>query len=190
MGRAKNSPLTDKQEAFIDHYVICKNGTQAARLAGYQGDDKTLSVTASRDLLGNPRIKKQIAKRLEKTTMQADEILARLTDFARADMADFSDVHDLKDLKDHPLSHVVKKLKFNRKFLRGDEEGYIEYTEFELHDPKAALDTLAKYHKLLIDKVEHTGEVGVYTMSLEQWKNKQEQATKKVQETLADFENE
>lgn len=45
--------FTQKQQAFIECY--CGNGIQAARDAGYEGDDKTLSEM-SRYNLRNPRI--------------------------------------------------------------------------------------------------------------------------------------
>ena len=53
--------LTTLQAAFIEHYVATGNGTQSARLAGYQGSDRTLGVTASR-MLGRASIRAALAE--------------------------------------------------------------------------------------------------------------------------------
>jgi len=43
--------LTAKQEAFVNAYILTQgNGVQAAKLAGYKGDDRSLAATASRTL--------------------------------------------------------------------------------------------------------------------------------------------
>ncbi len=55
--------LTAKQLKFIEAYQ--GNGTEAAKLAGYTGDDNTLGVTAH-DLLRNPKISDLIQKRQSK----------------------------------------------------------------------------------------------------------------------------
>jgi phage terminase small subunit len=67
---------------FVNHYIICMNGTEAARLAQYSGDDATLAATASR-LLRNDKVLREIDHRLSSFTMSANEILAHITDIAR-----------------------------------------------------------------------------------------------------------
>jgi len=63
INRVRQSHLSRKQERFVREYDACNgNGTEAARRAGYKGNAKTLSVTASRDLLGNPRVKSRRAQ--------------------------------------------------------------------------------------------------------------------------------
>jgi len=52
--------LTPKQQAFIDAYA--GNGVEAARAAGYAGDDATLATSASR-LLKHAEVSAAIAKR-------------------------------------------------------------------------------------------------------------------------------
>lgn len=56
--------LTPKQQRFVDLYD--GNGTEAARLAGYGGNDNVLAVTA-RDLLRNPKIDAAIKARIAKS---------------------------------------------------------------------------------------------------------------------------
>jgi phage terminase small subunit len=55
--------LTPKQRKFIEAYT--GNATEAARIAGYQGDDNVLGVTGY-DLLRNPKIAQAIAEREER----------------------------------------------------------------------------------------------------------------------------
>ena len=52
--------LTPKQRRFVEAYK--GNATEAARLAGYSGDDNVLGVTGY-DLLRNPKIFHAIAER-------------------------------------------------------------------------------------------------------------------------------
>jgi phage terminase small subunit len=61
----KAQPSTGKMQAFIEQYFICHfNGTKAAKAAGYEGDDATLAVTASR-LLRNAKVRTAIDARME-----------------------------------------------------------------------------------------------------------------------------
>ena len=71
---AKPRPLTPKQNAFAHWYcsaAVNMNGTEAARRAGYKGNDKTLSQVAIENL-GKPGIRDLIDKRLEKALSGAD----------------------------------------------------------------------------------------------------------------------
>lgn len=58
--------LTEKQRRFVEAYMgqAHGNGTEAARIAGYQGDENTLSTTSYR-LLRNPKIAAAVEERTE-----------------------------------------------------------------------------------------------------------------------------
>jgi len=62
--------LTTKQTRFVQEYLKCLNGTEAARLAGYKGSYRTLSVVAH-ELSRHPLVKHKID---EATTIQEVEI--------------------------------------------------------------------------------------------------------------------
>lgn len=121
------------------------NASEAARRAGYQGK---ANVVGSQ-LLANISIREEIDARLEQAKMGADEVLARLTDFARADFSDFLDIHpgyttlDLDKAREAGKLHLLKKYKVTK-----------NGTEIELHDPMRALELLGKHHRLLTDRVE------------------------------------
>lgn len=144
--------LTGKQARFVDEYIVCLNGTEAARRAGYSGDDATLAVAASR-MLRNDKISRAIGKRLERFAMPANEVLTQLTDIARGDIADtltaFGAIDPL-EAKRRGKSHIIKrfKTKITNYTDKDGQDHTTEETEVELYDRLAALQTLAKYHDL------------------------------------------
>lgn len=155
------SDLTPKQQLFVAHYCEVWNATEAAALAGYTGNRKTLSVTGAENL-GNPRIAAAIQQRIA-AIMPAGEVLSRLADHARATMADFIDpVNETLDLA---KAERANKLHLLKKFSRTDGEKST-HVSIELHDAQAALVQLGKHHGLFRDRVEHSGEVGTYVVDL------------------------
>jgi len=137
---------------FVDAYIVCMNGTEAARQAKYGGDDATLAVTASR-LLRNHKVLSEIDRRLKQFTMPANEVLIHLTDIARGDIGDMLSVAggiDATEARRRGKSHLIKRLKV--KTVTSDDQEIIE-TEIELYDRLDALKTLAKFHMLLVDRV-------------------------------------
>lgn len=77
--------LLPKQRAFVEAYFACgMNGSEAARRAKY----KQPRVSAQ-DLLRHPKVRAAISERLDEAAMSANEVLARITQVARGDMADF-----------------------------------------------------------------------------------------------------
>lgn len=78
--------LSSKQKVFAESYLRSWNATQAALDAGYA--ENSARQQGSR-LLSNANIKAEIEQRLEELTMSSAEVLARLTQHARADMGIF-----------------------------------------------------------------------------------------------------
>lgn len=145
--------LTGKQKLFVDHYIICLNATEAARRAGYAGDDVTLSAVGSENLR-KPQILNAIDERLNTYAMSANEVLTHLTDIARGDIGDalnqFGAIDPL-EAKKRGKSHLIKR--FKTKFIattdKGGSDTEISETEIEMYDRLKALDLLAKYHDLV-----------------------------------------
>jgi phage terminase small subunit len=144
--------LTDRQQLFIEHYLVCLNGAEAARRAGYAA--RGARQEAHR-LLTNADIRAAIDARMAEYVMPANEVLARLTDTARGSMADFLTIGprgtriDLRRAAEADKLHLVKKYS---KTKQGES--------IELYDAHTAKELLGKYHKLWTDKVEHSGDVG------------------------------
>ena len=141
--------LTTKQRAFVEAYLSNGfNATKAALTAGYSA--RTARSIASENLT-KPNIQKAIDQRISQLVMTSNEVLARLSDHARATLADFIGL-DESEIRDHERAHLLKKYRRTvRKTEAGDE---FETVEFELHDPQAALIQLGRHHKLFTDRLE------------------------------------
>lgn len=144
--------LTGKQARFVDEYIICLNGTEAARRAGYKGENYTLASVASENLR-KPNISRAIGERLDALAMPANEVLSQLTDIARDDISDAMNSMGALDVSEairRGKSHLIKRFKTKVTTITekdGTEKEIIE-TEIEMHDRLAALQTLAKYYDL------------------------------------------
>lgn len=110
--------LTPKQQLFVEAYlgVASGNATEAARLAGYAGNDNTLKSVGAENLT-KPDIAAAVGAKLEvvKGCLDADAVLTRISTLADD----------------------------------ADRDG----------DKLKALELLGKYHKLFVERVEHSGEV-------------------------------
>ena len=147
--------LTPRQQAFVAEYLVDKNGKQAAIRAGYS--PKGAEVTASK-MLRIPKVAAAVqaglAEVTERAKVKAEDIIRELGVIALMDpgrMLD-EDGHPLR-LKDMPedMRRAMKTIKLLPK-------GGREYTFL---DKVAALTTLARHFKLLTDKVEVSGTIGL-----------------------------
>jgi len=143
------SDLTDKQRLWVEEYLICWNATEAVRRAGYVGSYDVLRRIGSGNLQ-NPELRAIIEERIKTRVMTADEVLARLADIARGNMADFITINgqtriDLKKAQAEGKLHLVKS--FTK--VRG---GY----KIELYDAQAALVQLGKALGVLTERHDFT----------------------------------
>lgn len=148
-------PLTKKQEIFVNEYLQCFNGAEAARRAGYS--EKNARDTAS-DLLANPDISRHIQSRLNEVHMSADEALKLTADIARGDVTEFITGFgniDIDAVRKSGKGRLIKKIKQKTvtKIGKGesDEDVEILETEIELYPADAALDKVLKVHKKYSD---------------------------------------
>lgn len=162
--------LTNKQRAFADHYIALNSskqpglpkrgwGTEAVRLAGYQGSDEVLAVQSFR-LLRLNNVRQYIRRTLHLNVMSPDEVLGRLSKQARASIADVltkDGEFNLKICKKRGTADLLRKLKI-KKTTRTDpstKEVVEEVThELELHNSQTALELIGKHHRLFADVVE------------------------------------
>lgn len=146
--------FTDKQKAFINHYIITLNATESAREAGYKGNYVTLRSVGSENL-SKPHIRKEIDRRLADLTMTADEVLNRVSKHASGTMEDFVRWDDdfgyrldIEKAANAGKLDLVKKLKETTN-TRRDKDGneYITVRkEIELYPADGALDKLMRYY--------------------------------------------
>lgn len=134
----KKVKLTDKQQAFINAYLICWNAAKAARIAGYS--EKTAAQSGVENL-SKPYLRKIIDTRIEEMAMTANEALMRLSEMARADVGDFVGM-SADEIKEHPKSFLLKKVKRTVRYDKLSRP--IETVELELHDSQSALVNVLK----------------------------------------------
>lgn len=83
--------MTPKQKAFADHYIKTGNATEAARQAGYRGDDASLA-TIGWENLRKHEISEYIAERLGKQdknrVADANEVIEFYTAVMRGEVKD------------------------------------------------------------------------------------------------------
>ncbi len=161
--------MNNKQEAFIREYLQDFNKTKAAIRAGYS--EKTARAQGSR-LFTNADIAGEIKARIAEKTMSSEEVLNRLADMGRGDLADLMDVTpsgftlELMTKDDHgnlivkPQTKLIKKIKQKvTTFIakkESDEDREIVETEIELYSAQEALNTIAKLNGMIVEKMDVT----------------------------------
>ena len=141
----KKAKLTKRQESFINEYLQCKNASEAARRAGYS---KKSAASIGSENLRKPEISSEINARFASACMSADEVLARLSDFARADMREFVIVDKQGnpigfDLRPGKPLYLIKKASVTDKGVT-----------VELHDAQTALVKIGERHRLFVQRSE------------------------------------
>jgi phage terminase small subunit len=161
--------MNSKQEAFVNEYVKDHNGAQAAIRAGYS---KRTARTIASQLLAKLDISEAIKELIKDKVMESDEVLTRLADIARGDLADLMDIRStgydialmVKDddgnLIVNPKTKLIKKIKQKVTTIQAKSEGgedkEIIDTEIELYSAQEALNTIAKLNGMITDKVDIT----------------------------------
>lgn len=165
--------MNNRQRVFIAEYLKDFNASRAARAAGYS--ERTARKIGSENLT-KPDIKAEIDRLIAERTMGKEEILLRLTDISRGDMADLMDItptgHTVELMKRDeqgnlvvkPETKLIRKIKTKvttiiSKRADADDKEIVE-TELELYSALDGLQTLAKINGLVIDKAEISGPEG------------------------------
>ena len=157
--------LSNKQRVFIEEYLKDFNATQAAIRAGYS--EKT-AYNIGWENVRKREIAEAIEKRLQENAMSANEVLSRLAEQARSNIAEFATINSGQELKRHPQAYLVKK--FKRKVYNPPNSEPYEDLELELYDAHAALVDIGKKHGLFSDNlnVKLEGELDKVLDELEQ----------------------
>lgn len=155
--------LSVKHQQFVEAYLQGATATDAY-LVVYPTVNRTTAATNGWRLLRTTRIAEAIQARLNHAAMPADEVLARITDHARADVDDFLDADgafDLVKARRAKRTGLIKKFKTKTATrMVGEMEVKTIEVEFELHDAQTALGMLGKHYKLFADRTELTGKDG------------------------------
>jgi hypothetical protein len=142
--------LPYRWQRFVDVFLIGWNATQAAELAGFKHPRQ-----AGSRLLSYVDIRAALKARMEEYTMQANEVLYRLAQQARANIADFVTL-ERRPILDNENNIVgyddVISLNWDTIHERGYLVKSITSTQYgpklELHDSQTALITIGKHLQL------------------------------------------
>ena len=147
--------LSEKQQRFVQEYIIDLNARQAAIRAGYS--PKTAGAQSSR-LLTNVNIQDEIAKAMEdrgkRTGVTQDRVLVELSAIAFAKATDYVEVDNNGSVKIKPTSELTTEQK---KAIAGIKEG-ANGIEIKLVDKTKALEMLSRHLGLFNDKLNVNGE--------------------------------
>lgn len=145
--------LTDKQQRFVDEYLIDLNATQAAIRAGYSV--KTANEKGSQ-LLSNERIQKRIsiamAERSKRTGVNQDRVVLELAKIAFVKMTDIVDSNGKikENATDDDLS-CIESVKYKHS---DTDTGYSIEREVKIGSKLKALELLGKHLGMWNDKLD------------------------------------
>lgn len=145
----KNKTLSPRQRAFIDAFMVCRNGAEAVRKAGYRCKNPGEYAGL---LLRHDPVREEVARReadLRRVSqMEAEEVVTLLSIVGRANIKTYLNGDwSLKPLAEIPeaLAYAIESVKETTRTTGGKQPETIKVVEFKLKDSLAALDKLAKH---------------------------------------------
>ena len=150
---AKKANLTEKQQRFVDDYLIDLNATQAAIRAGYSV--KTANEQGSQNLAKlsiQQAIAEQMAERSKRTGVNQDRVVLELARIAFVKMTDLVDSHGrIKDDAVEDDLACIESVKY--KSSESDTGSSIE-REVKISPKLKALELLGKHLGMWNDKLD------------------------------------
>lgn len=140
----KKQPLSDKERAFIEHYIVSWNGADAARKAGY---DPNSARQAAYDLLTKPHIQKAIQERAETLFMTTEEWATRVTEQARASLVSFlDDQGEIEVSSQSENLHLLESYETEETFKKNEEGKFdkVIKKKVKLHSVQKALQMIGQ----------------------------------------------
>lgn len=165
--------MTPKQQRFVQEYLIDLNGTQAAIRAGYSV--RTAGQIAEENLK-KPEIAQAVSveqgKRAERTEITADRVLQELAKIGFGDVRKvFGASGGLKgpaEMDDDTAATIASIEVVTRRIPTGDGEVEVEYVhKIKSWDKIGALAQIGRHLGMFVDKVEHSGNVVIQAVPLD-----------------------
>lgn len=141
MGDNRLVKMTDKQVAFVKHYLSNNyNAYQAALSAGYS---EATAQSKGSEFLKHPLIKEAISQELSERSLQQEQVIERISQIALNKGAYYinpsTGEYDLERLFSDGLQFLIKSIHPLR-------DGRLKV---ELHDSYRALQDLLQVHKMI-----------------------------------------
>lgn len=148
--------LTDRQQRFVEEYLVDLNGTQAAIRSGYSA--KTANEQAAR-LLANVSVAQAVAQakaeRSKRIGLTADRVLEELASIGFARLGDYvrwsGDRVLLEDSEGVDTRAVAEVSSHESKFGTS--------VKVKMHDKVGTLKLLGQHIGMFTDRLEHSGKV-------------------------------
>lgn len=166
--------LTIRQRLFVDALLGPAGGcaTKAAEMAGYRSDNrKALRVTACENLV-KPNVQAAISRAYVKLRSSPEWTKAGVLDVASSSFANFLTLGEngepKVDFNKAAEAGAFGQIKEYREEVMkvGDSEVSVIKRMIKIHDRTPALALLMKFHGMLIDRTEHSGQVSLYTKTI------------------------
>ena len=156
-------PLDEREERFCHEFVRTLNAAKATILAGYSA---TGASAQGAELRGDPRIRHRIdeleAPRLTAADVTAENVLKELASIGKVDVRQFFDDHgNLRPVREWTpeMGAALASFEVVQRNLTAGDDSVDTVLKVKLWDKPKALDTLAKHLGLLIEKMQHSGEI-------------------------------
>lgn len=145
--------LTEKQQRFVEEYLIDLNGTQAAIRAGYSA--RTANEQASR-LLANVSVQQAVSERMaersKRTGVSQDRVILELAKIAFLKMTDVVDKNgNIKDDADPDDLSCIESIKYKHS---DTDTGSSTEREVKIASKLKALELLGKHLGMWNDKLD------------------------------------
>ena len=150
---AKTAKLTEKQQRFVEEYLIDLNATQAAIRAGYSA--KTADAIGCENLT-KPNIQQKIAEHMaecsKRTGINQDRVVLELARIAFVKMTDLVDSHGrIKDGASEDDLACIESVKYKQS---ESETGSSVEREVKISPKLKALELLGKHLGMWNDKLD------------------------------------
>lgn len=166
--------LTIRQRLFVEAIVgpAAGNATKAAEMAGYKSDNRNALAVGAFDTLRIPNVQRAISHAMAKRLDSPEWVRNSLIDVAASSMANFVRVNengstelDFKTAASVGAMSQVRK--YREKSIKvGDGPAEIIDRSIEVHDRRAALETLAKLDgKMPAEQHHHTHALDLSALS-------------------------
>lgn len=160
------SKLTNKQRRFVEEYLVDLNATEAARRAGYKGNEATLASVGSENL-GKPYIssfiQEEMARRSERTQITQDRVLQEIARIAFLDPRKLFDKEGkpipISDLDDDTAAAIAGLDVLEQYEGSGQDRQFVGYVKkIKLCDKNSALEKLCRHLGMFNDKLKLQGD--------------------------------
>lgn len=146
--------LTDKQQRFVDEYLIDLNATQAAIRAGYSV--KTANEQGAQNLAKlsiQTEISRKMAERSRRTGVNQDRVVMELAKIAFVNATDVIEIEDAT-VKDGATADDTAAIQSVKVKVIPTKEGEGVEREIRLNDKLKALELLGKHLGMWNDKLD------------------------------------